>query len=181
MWLIPVSDFYGNDSTNWIISYPAFYISSILILAYIHIINTPVLPTQPFTTVNHFVSLETIALTITITRDTNFPYFKRTLPIFVNIFVHLRPNLATSLFMASFVLLKLHVILKTSPIFCLNPPYFLDVNFGISDLNYWFLHEHLWPVYVHKSIHQCMGLLQLSVHFSSAVNFMWTSLPREGK
>ena len=45
------------------------------------------------------------------------------------------PNLATSLFLASFVPLKLHVILKTSLFLGLNPPYFMDVNVGISASN----------------------------------------------
>ena len=53
------------------------------------------------------------------------PILRRRLPIFVNIlhpFCH--QNLATSLFLASFVPLKLHVILKP-PYFCLNRTYFL--------------------------------------------------------
>ena len=37
------------------------------------------------------------------------------------------PNLATSLFLAGFVPSKVHVILKTAIIFCLNFPYFLDI------------------------------------------------------
>ena len=59
-------------------------------------------------------------------RDANPPYFRGRLPIFVNtlsIFWH--PNWQPpTLFLAGFVLLKLHVILKNLPILCLNAPIF---------------------------------------------------------
>ena len=65
-------------------------------------------------------------------RSTNFKtqgfqpsLFQREAPYFVNIFVPFsHPNLATSLFLASFVPLKLHVILKNSLFFVWILPIF---------------------------------------------------------
>ena len=64
-------------------------------------------------------------------RDANPPCFKGKLPIFLNILPILTLRFGYFLFLASFVPLKLHVIVKTS-LSCFNPTIF------------WILYLHLW-------------------------------------
>ena len=79
------------------------------------------------------MNFQTYTSTSQLYGDTNPRYLNGTLPIFVNNFVPFDTQIfATSLFLASFVPLKLHVIFKTSLFFCLNLAYFLHVNIGIS-------------------------------------------------
>ena len=63
------------------------------------------------------------------------PLFNRDAPYFVNIFFSFwHPNMATSLFLASFVPLKLHVILSTSLIFVWILPIFVMLMLVSSEI-----------------------------------------------
>ena len=67
-------------------------------------------------------------------RDANPPYLIGRLPIFVNIFVHFHFDIQIwqPPYFGKFCAIAVAWNFKNVPIFCWNPPYFLDVDVGIS-------------------------------------------------